>query len=109
MLAAGDRAVLLHVRDGKSRSDQGAIAEAERKLASRGIAVSREEPAASDAASGIVDFVRSNRPDMVLMQKGGWFYEGRCANALIKAELTDAGECAVYYDTEVKIEASDNS
>ena len=71
MLAAGDRAVLLHVRDGKSRSDQGAIAEAERKLASRGIAVSREEPAASDAASGIVDFVRSNRPDMVLMQSMG--------------------------------------
>ncbi len=43
------------------------------------------------------------RPDVVLMEKGGWLHAGRCANALVPAELTDDGECAVYYDTEVSV------
>lgn len=43
------------------------------------------------------------RPDMVVMDKGGWLYRGRCANALITAELTDDGEGAVYYDTPVSV------
>jgi hypothetical protein len=39
----------------------------------------------------------------MLMEKGGWLSAGRCANALVKAQLTDAGGCAVYYDTPVRI------
>lgn len=43
------------------------------------------------------------RRDVVLMPKGGWLHAGRCANAIIPARLTDAGEGAVYYDTPVRI------
>ncbi|MEZ6128405.1 MAG: molybdopterin-dependent oxidoreductase [Planctomycetaceae bacterium] len=39
------------------------------------------------------------RTDVLLMEKGGWHSAGRSANALIAAEATDDGECAVYYDT----------
>jgi anaerobic selenocysteine-containing dehydrogenase len=48
-------------------------------------------------------FDDNQRKDVLLMEKGGWLSAGRCANVLIKAELTDAGECAVYYDTPVRI------
>ncbi len=44
------------------------------------------------------------RPDLVLMEKGGWLHAGRCANALIEAQVTDDGQCAVYYDTRVQIQ-----
>lgn len=43
------------------------------------------------------------RRDVVLMAKGGWLQQGRCANALIPAMATDAGGGAVYYDTPVRI------
>lgn len=43
------------------------------------------------------------RRDVVLMPKGGWLSAGRCPNTLVRAQLTDAGECAVYYDTPVKL------
>jgi anaerobic selenocysteine-containing dehydrogenase len=43
------------------------------------------------------------RKDVVLMAKGGWLHAGRCANELVPARLTDAGGCAVYYDTPVRI------
>ncbi len=43
------------------------------------------------------------RPDIVLMEKGGWLSAGRCANALIRGEETDAGGCAVYHDTPVRL------
>jgi len=43
------------------------------------------------------------RKDVLLMDKGGWLREGRCANALIPARPTDAGGCAVYYDTPVRL------
>jgi anaerobic selenocysteine-containing dehydrogenase len=43
------------------------------------------------------------RRDMLLMDKGGWLQTGRCANALIRARETDAGGCAVYYDTPVRL------
>lgn len=43
------------------------------------------------------------RPDVLLMDKGGWLSQGRCANALIRAQETDAGGCAVYYDTAVRL------
>lgn len=44
------------------------------------------------------------RKDILLMAKGGWLVDGQCANALVSAELTDDGECAVYYDTEVELQ-----
>lgn len=48
-------------------------------------------------------FDPTQRRDVMLMEKGGWLSAGRCANALVKAQLTDAGGCAVYYDTPVRI------
>ncbi len=43
------------------------------------------------------------RRDVALMDKGGWYGRGRCANVLIRARLTDAGEGAAYYDTPVRL------
>jgi anaerobic selenocysteine-containing dehydrogenase len=43
------------------------------------------------------------RPDVLLMAKGGWLSAGRCANVLVAARETDAGGGAVYYDTPVRI------
>jgi anaerobic selenocysteine-containing dehydrogenase len=51
-------------------------------------------------------FDAHQRRDIVLVPKGGWLNKGRCANTLIKAQTTDAGDCAVYYDTPVRIIAS---
>jgi hypothetical protein len=48
-------------------------------------------------------FDSKQRRDVVLMPKGGWLSAGRCANALVRAQLTDAGGCAVYYDTPVRV------
>jgi len=45
------------------------------------------------------------RPDILLMEKGGWHSAGRSANALIHAEQTDDGGCAVYYDEVVRLSA----
>lgn len=47
------------------------------------------------------------RRDMLLMDKGGWLHAGRCANALIRARETDAGGCAVFYDTPVRLLAAE--
>ncbi len=49
-------------------------------------------------------FDRSQRRDLVVVPKGGWLHAGRCANALIPARESDAGGCAVYYDTPVRLE-----
>ncbi len=43
------------------------------------------------------------RRDVLLMDKGGWLSAGRAANALIRAQVTDAGGCAVYLDTPVRL------
>jgi anaerobic selenocysteine-containing dehydrogenase len=43
------------------------------------------------------------RRDVLLMAKGGWLAQGRCANVLVAARETDAGGGAVYYDTPVRI------
>ncbi|MCY2964140.1 MAG: molybdopterin-dependent oxidoreductase [Planctomycetota bacterium] len=51
----------------------------------------------------VLRFDATQRRDTVLMDKGGWLSAGRCANALVKAQLTDAGGCAVYYDTPVRL------
>lgn len=48
-------------------------------------------------------FDQRQRTDVILMEKGGWHSSGRSANALIHAEVTDDGECAVYYDTPATI------
>ncbi len=53
--------------------------------------------------SVVLKFDAGQRRDVVLMEKGGWLHAGRCANALIPARATDAGGCAVYYDTPVRI------
>lgn len=50
-------------------------------------------------------FDERQRPDVLLMEKGGWHSAGRSANSLVRAELTDDGECAVYYDTEAAVSA----
>ncbi len=49
-------------------------------------------------------FDARQRHDVVLMAKGGWLKDGRCANALIPAAATDAGGGARYYDTPVRVE-----
>lgn len=51
-------------------------------------------------------FDERQRTDILLMDKGGWYNSGRSANALVKGEVTDDGECAVYYDTPAEIVAS---
>lgn len=43
------------------------------------------------------------RPDVALMAKGGWLGRERCANALVRAKMTDAGGGAAYYDTPVRL------
>lgn len=48
-------------------------------------------------------FDSQQRSDVLLMEKGGWHSAGRSANSLIEAELTDDGECAVYYDEIVSV------
>lgn len=48
-------------------------------------------------------FDDQQRRDILLIPKGGWLSSGHCGNALIPAKLTDDGECAVYYDTPVRL------
>jgi len=43
------------------------------------------------------------RRDIVLVPKGGNYDSGNCANALIRARLTDAGEGAAYQDCRVRL------
>jgi len=45
----------------------------------------------------------SQRRDVVIVPKGGHFDSGTCANALVPARLTDAGEGAAYLDARVRI------
>jgi anaerobic selenocysteine-containing dehydrogenase len=48
-------------------------------------------------------FDERQRDDVLIVPKGGWLRTGRCANALVPAAETDAGGCAVYFDTPVRI------
>ncbi|HET6204443.1 MAG TPA: molybdopterin-dependent oxidoreductase [Planctomycetota bacterium] len=43
------------------------------------------------------------RRDVVVIPKGGWRSAGRCANALVRARPTDAGEGAAYYDEHARV------
>jgi anaerobic selenocysteine-containing dehydrogenase len=47
---------------------------------------------------------RRQRRDVALMAKGGHLGAGRCANALIRARTTDAGEGGALYDERVWLE-----
>jgi anaerobic selenocysteine-containing dehydrogenase len=47
-------------------------------------------------------FDPSQRPDVVIVPKGGSYDRGNCANALVKARLTDEGEGAAYLDCRVR-------
>lgn len=46
------------------------------------------------------------RRDTVVVPKGGHFDAGTCANALVRARTTDAGEGAAYLDCRVRIVAA---
>ena len=48
-------------------------------------------------------FDASQRRDVVIVPKGGNYDRGNCANALIRARLTDAGEGAAYQDCRVRL------
>lgn len=46
---------------------------------------------------------RRQRRDVALIPKGGHLRDGCCANALVAAQLTDAGEGAALYDEPVRL------
>jgi anaerobic selenocysteine-containing dehydrogenase len=48
-------------------------------------------------------FDPAQRRDVVIVPKGGHFDRGTCANALIRARLTDIGEGAAYQDCRIRI------
>ncbi len=56
-----------------------------------------------DSLVAILHLDPRQRRDLALLPKGGQLSDGRCANALIRAQLTDAGEGAAYYDQGVRI------
>jgi len=43
------------------------------------------------------------RPELLVMAKGGMVRDGQCANLLVRAEETDRGGGAVYYDEAVRL------
>jgi anaerobic selenocysteine-containing dehydrogenase len=47
-------------------------------------------------------FDPAQRPDVVIVPKGGSYDRENCANALVRARLTDAGEGAAYLDCRVR-------
>ena len=47
-------------------------------------------------------FDPAQRPDVVIVPKGGNYDRGNCANVLVRARLTDAGEGAAYLDCRVR-------
>jgi anaerobic selenocysteine-containing dehydrogenase len=47
-------------------------------------------------------FDPAQRPDVVIVPKGGSYDRGNAANALVRARLTDAGEGAAYQDCRVR-------
>jgi len=48
-------------------------------------------------------FDERQRRDLVLLAKGGWLSQGRCANVLLRGQLTDDGGGAALYDTPVRL------
>jgi anaerobic selenocysteine-containing dehydrogenase len=73
--------------------------------AARGIpdgAVGRLESAVGSMAV-TVKHDRRQRRDVAILPKGGGYFAGRCANTLIRAQITDAGEGASLYDERVRL------
>ena len=66
-----------------------------------------------ESAVGAIDVVVRHDPtqrrDVALMAKGGGFFAGRSANALIRGKLTDDGEGGALYDERVRLVPSDAS
>jgi len=60
-----------------------------------------------ESANGSIEarvrFDERQRRDVALMAKGGWHRRGRSANALLRAETTDLGGGARYYETLVRL------
>ena len=48
----------------------------------------------------------AQRSDVVIVPKGGNYDRGNCANALVRARLSDAGGGAAYQDCRVRIVAA---
>jgi hypothetical protein len=46
---------------------------------------------------------RLQRRDVVIVPKGGHLRDGRCANRLVRARLTDQGEGGALYDERVRL------
>ena len=73
--------------------------------AARGIpdgAVGRLESTVG-AMAVMVKHDRRQRRDVAILPKGGGYFAGRCANTLIRAQITDAGEGAALYDERVRL------
>jgi anaerobic selenocysteine-containing dehydrogenase len=73
--------------------------------AAQGFSAGQRARVESEFGSLVVEirFDERQRRDMALMAKGGWMNRGACANTLIRARATDAGEGACYYDTPVRL------
>lgn len=60
-----------------------------------------------ESASGSIEarlrFDERQRREVALMDKGGWYRRGRSANALVRAQTTDLGGGARYYETPVRL------
>lgn len=103
--------VLMSLSTDKSQSSQWA-----RPL--QGLSVATVHP---DAANGFSDgaecllesrigsmrvrlkFDPQQRRDVVIVPKGGHLRDGRCANVLVRAQITDGGEGGALYDERVRI------
>lgn len=86
-LPSGPAVVTLHPDAAAGHAD-GALARLESRIAGITVRV-RHDPA--------------QRRDVALMAKGGHLRDGRCANALIGAALTDRGEGGALYDEPVRL------
>lgn len=86
-LPSGPAVVTLHPDAAAGLAD-GALARLESRIAGITVRV-RHDPA--------------QRRDVALMAKGGHLRDGRCANALIGAALTDRGEGGALYDEPVRV------
>lgn len=111
--ASAERPLLLMALSGdrsqgsqwKSREQRGPATATVHPDAARGFRdgeVARVE-SESGALEVVLRFDARQRRDVLLMDKGGWLHAGRCANALVRAAATDAGGCAVYHDTPVRL------
>jgi anaerobic selenocysteine-containing dehydrogenase len=55
------------------------------------------------AMTVVLRYDARQRRDVVIVPKGGHLKDGRCANALIRARTTDAGEGGALYDQRVRL------